>query len=123
MNYLKHFKHPFIEDIKDISLELKDMGWKFSISNRNDLNAYHFTFTDPRYNDHMFVDFTAPEDEVRYARYLAKNNLGNIFLWKDIEDCILRIIDYLESQHIHLNSIIVGYGYDGDLLLNTHQVK
>jgi len=100
MKYLRKFNESIREDIEDILLELKDIGFTIDIIPKQ-YKAYS-TGT-------IFIEKS--ENENYTYRDDGYNRLE--FKWEEIKDCVLRLKDYLGKNFISFEYTLGGEEYEG----------
>jgi len=98
MKYLRKYNESYIniEDIKDICLELTDLGIVISISS-----------TDAYRNKNVI--------------YFHNYNIHNGMKWNDVKDCLLRLKDYLGDKFIEFGySSVTNLYYNHITELNEY---
>ncbi len=97
MRYLKRFNESIDDDItkifehvKDISIELKDMGFRIRFEKFQ-----------------IFTDVTL--HHIHFDKWNNEKLAFNRFSWVDIKDCIIHIINYLEGGTDVIKDVTTGY--------------
>lgn len=103
MKYLKTYKifessiDDVLDDIKDILLEIEDIGLTYKISEP----FYISTGTGPGIKDgKKKTKCISIHNSAEIRKYSNK--------WSDVKDCVLRLIEYLEINNIKIIQILIG---------------